>query len=172
MSSSDSKLMIFSGGPFGNWHRTTFTLLHPEDGKTPVIYSCVEQRLMHCKAIAMGDIQKAKAILATKQPMIQKKLGRQVSNYNDQKWAAIRQGIAFEAIMAKFEQNVDLLKVILAARGNFVEASARDRIWGAGIGPKHVDINHPDRYPGTNLLGKILDRVRDELVAKYTKPAT
>lgn len=43
------------------------------------------------------------------------------------------------------------------------EASPYDTIWGIGLEASDFDSTHPDRWPGKNLLGKVLMRVREEL---------
>jgi hypothetical protein len=52
-----------------------------------------------------------------------------------------------------------------------VEASPDDKVWGIGIAEDHPDAPHPERWPGTNLLGKALTRVREELLAEAAAAA-
>ena len=41
------------------------------------------------------------------------------------------------------------------------EASPRDRIWGIGMGSKHIDVYDQSKWRGTNLLGIELMKVRN-----------
>src|SRR3546814_6195880 len=45
-----------------------------------------------------------------------------------------------------------------------VEASPYDRIWGAGLAASDARITDPTKWPGLNLLGQVLDRVRERLI--------
>ena len=58
----------------------------------------------------------------------------------------------------------DLLGEIYKGKG-FVEGSPYDRIWGIGI---HKDAASDDEstWKGQNLLGKVLDEVRDRIIAE------
>ena len=39
-----------------------------------------------------------------------------------------------------------------------------EKIWSCGLPEGHPDIQNPKKYPGKNLTGEILMRVRDELM--------
>lgn len=51
----------------------------------------------------------------------------------------------------------------------FVEASPRDKKWGIGLGIKDSRAKDPKQWPGENLLGRILDEVRDQILADSSK---
>lgn len=46
-----------------------------------------------------------------------------------------------------------------------VEASPLDKIWGVGLAEDDPKIKHRQNWKGKNLLGEILTRIRDELLA-------
>lgn len=51
-----------------------------------------------------------------------------------------------------------------------VEASPFDRVWGVGLGADNPRIDDPASWRGSNLLGKILTKLRDELIAEGVAP--
>jgi ribA/ribD-fused uncharacterized protein len=75
-----------------------------------------------------------------------------------------RENIVYRQVFAKFSQNPDLAAILLATGDKILaEASPRDVVWGIGYSssnPKAYDLSLRRR---TNLLGKILMKVREDL---------
>lgn len=149
--------IFFYGGIYSQWYNSSMTI----DG---IRYSCCEQYMMHQKALLFRDLTTAAKIMNTSSPKLQKQLGREVINYNDIIWDSRRFDIVFKGNLAKFSQN-ELLKSELLNTGNrqFVEASPYDTIWGIGMGLDNPLINDPTKWKGLNLLGQVLNFVRDTL---------
>jgi ribA/ribD-fused uncharacterized protein len=150
--------------PFSQWTPCTFTV----GGNT---FSCTEQFMMHGKAMLFGDHATALEILGTTDPATQKRLGRRVTPFDDAVWKRERERIVYEGNHAKFTQNPALLEALLATRGTtLVEASPLDRVWGVGMAASNPAIHDPSKWRGLNLLGKVLTRLRDDLIAAQTQP--
>jgi ribA/ribD-fused uncharacterized protein len=149
--------IFFYGGIYSQWYNSSMTI----DG---IRYSCCEQYMMHQKALLFRDLTTAAKIMNTSSPKLQNQLGREVINYNDIIWDSRRFDIVFKGNLAKFSQN-ELLKSELLNTGNrqFVEASPYDTIWGIGMGLDNPLINDPTKWKGLNLLGQVLNFVRDTL---------
>ncbi|KAF6026896.1 hypothetical protein EB796_014790 [Bugula neritina] len=114
-----------SHSPFSQWHPCTFSA----DG---VEYNCAEQYMMHQKAVLFGDSETGKKILAAGSPRTQKSLGRKVQNFDDAVWKANCRRIVADGNYLKFTQNEHLLCHLMNTKGTtLVEASPRDKIWGA-----------------------------------------
>ena len=146
--------------PFSQWHPSRFEV----GGNT---FSCAEQFMMHGKALLFRDPEIAARILATAEPREHKALGRKVRGFDDAAWRRAREGIVYDGNRAKFTQSPALLEALLATRGTeLVEASPFDRIWGIGLGADHPAASDPSKWRGQNLLGRILTRLRDELIAE------
>lgn len=140
--------------PFGQWTDSPFEI----DGHS---WLCAEQYMMAEKARLFGDTTIHRKILESTSPRQHKKLGQQVSGFNEEQWAAERCDIVFRGNVAKFSQNEDLKSLLLETGDRqLVEASPLDRIWGIGFAADHPDAYAPDRWKGLNLLGKILEDVR------------
>ena len=143
--------------PFGQWTDSPFEL----DGKS---YSCAEQYMMAEKARLFGDTEIEKQILDSDNPRHQKKLGKQVTGFNDEQWSEERSNIVFRGSVAKFTQNEEL-KTLLLETGDrrMVEASPIDKIWGIGLAADDPKAYDPEKWRGLNLLGEALEKVRAHL---------
>lgn len=127
-----------------------------------VYYNCTEQYMMAEKARLFGDDDTLEKILASYEPMEQKKMGRRVQGYDDSAWKAHRFDAVMKGNLAKFSQNEKLRDYLLSTRDRIlVEASPKDDVWGIGLEEQHPDAINPRRWPGTNLLGFALMEVRD-----------
>ncbi|MDR2614422.1 MAG: NADAR domain-containing protein [Candidatus Accumulibacter sp.] len=148
---------FFYRSPLGQWNRKPFA-----DGERR--FCCAEQYMMYHKALLFGDGERARLILAEKEPRLHQALGRRVEGYEHETWCAFREDVVFAGNVLKFSQNEDL-KALLMATGDklLVEASPVDRVWGIGLGEDDPARADEKSWRGLNLLGKTLTRVRDYL---------
>ncbi|PTL84026.1 NADAR family protein [Vitiosangium sp. GDMCC 1.1324] len=145
--------------PFSQWHPTQFVVGGAR-------FTCTEQYMMHGKAVLFGDAEMAARILEAKTPREHKALGRKVRGFEGAVWERERERIVYEGNHAKFIQNAGLLAALLATAGTeLVEASPMDRIWGVGLSAEDPRIQNPATWRGQNLLGKVLTRLREDLLA-------
>ncbi len=105
-----------------------------------------------------------KQILAKPNPAKIKQFGRKVSNYNEVTWNSILYKVMIQASQSKFGQN-PTLKAQLKSTGNklLYEASPTDKIWGIGLSIADVAKQTNKINYGSNLLGRALMEVRNEL---------
>ena len=75
----EERFTFFWSGPFSNWHPASFEL----DGVT---YNCSEQFMMAEKARMFGDMNALNRIMSAVEPSDQKRYGREVQNFNREKW--------------------------------------------------------------------------------------
>ncbi|PZT55316.1 NADAR family protein [Paenibacillus silvae] len=146
-----------TASPFSQWDPADFIV-------NGLQYTSAEQYMMHQKALLFGDLKIAEQIMSTNSASVQKKLGRQVKGFDQTVWEAECQRIVYEGNQAKFTQNEELLAALLATRGTtLVEASPDDRIWGVGLAEDNPRIRNRSTWRGTNWLGEILTRLREEI---------
>lgn len=113
---------------------------------------------MYCKALYFGDKEIASKILEETDNRNIKQLGRQVKNYKDLEWSAVRYPIMSVILYHKFSQNESLKELLLSTKDALLyEASPLDNIWGIGS----TDVND---IKGQNLLGKALMETREKLL--------
>lgn len=126
-----------------------------------------EQYFMWQKAMYFGDVVIADAILNAEEPRLAKELGRRVSGYDDEAWSKVRFDAMYKAVFAKFSQNKKFKEIIIDKMfddKNFVEGSPVDNVWGVGIRWDDPMIMDESNWMGQNLLGKVLDKVRENLL--------
>lgn len=156
------KIIPFLNGPFSQWHISNFTI----DG---IKYCCCEQYMMAQKAKLFEDDITYKRIMMTNNPAEHKALGKLVKGFNDKTWKKYRYFIVYNGNYAKFSQNEELQKKLLATENNILcEANPKDAIWGVALKIHDPKIKDPKCWKGLNLLGQALMEVRDKL--KKEKP--
>lgn len=127
-------------------------------------FNSSEQYFMYKKAEHFGDEEKKKQILSADVPATQKQLGRTVRGFNKEEWDRVCMRYMYEACYHKFSQNPTLKEHLLKSLGKEnVEASPFDEIWGIKLSENDVRAKDKSQWRGKNLLGQILDVVRDEL---------
>ena len=158
------KYVCFWGSEFSNFHPCTIKA----EGE---VFSSSEQYFMWQKANYFRDEVIAGAILRAETPRDAKNLGRRVDGFDDDAWAEVRMQAMFNAVYCKFTQNEDLKERLLApeyADKSFVEGSPVDNVWGVGIKFNDPKIADEKNWTGQNLLGQVLDSVREELLKNET----
>ena len=138
---------------------------------------------MYHKAL-LFDPSKALEIAHASSPAEAQRLGRELKNFDREKWNEVNDGIVERANYLKFGQNRDgkALKTLLDTVGKeLIEASPKDRIWGIGYGSEdawaHRDDWGTNRYvhlwhEADERMGKALQRARDQLLREQKSVCT
>lgn len=151
------KYVFFWGGTFSQWFPSKFEI----DG---VEYVTAEQYMMAMKAKTFGDTDAQRRIMETENPRMQKAIGREVKNFDPVKWSEVAQQFVYEANMAKFTENIEMYNELMSTGDReIVEASPEDRIWGIGLHASDPRCLDKSQWLGTNLLGIVLMRVREDI---------
>ena len=146
-------------GYFSNWYPCKFTI-------DDIEFSNTEQYMMYMKAITFKDMYNAEKILNTDNPKEIKRLGRLVTNYDQEVWSKVRFDVVKAANLAKFTQNPDLKTKLLETGDRYIiECAPRDTIWGIGYSKGNSSALTPSRWRGQNLLGQVLMAVRDIIIS-------
>lgn len=158
---TDKHVFFWNGWP-SNWCFAPFKA-KLDDGSF-FTFQTSEQYFMWRKAIFFGDEDTAKKILESTNPRIAKQLGREVVNFDEDDWDAVKYEIMYAANEFKYSSNKDYLDKMLSPEYNgktFVEASPYDKIWGIGMHMSDEGIDDETNWKGQNLLGKIITEIRD-----------
>jgi ribA/ribD-fused uncharacterized protein len=164
--STESKFTYFWGQQdvFSQWHPSNFV------DNYGYHYNCCEQFMMACKAILFYDSEAYMKIMQETRPSEHKKLGRTVRGFIESEWNMVSKQVVYSGNYFKFTQNPALLKALLETKGELVEASPYDKIWGIGLRKEDPRAWSKDTWLGTNWLGEILTRLRGDLHALQSIP--
>lgn len=159
---------FFGGGIFSNFYNVSFIV----DGVT---FNCTEQAFHYFKALHFGDIETAEKILKEETPKGQKKLGRQVKNFDPKIWNEMSFDVMLRILDAKFRVPELLDELLATGNAILVECSPDDGYWG--INKSLDDMSsyleeNKDKIAsgvdvfeslGKNMLGKALMQIREKL---------
>lgn len=127
-------------------------------------FATSEHYMMWRKARLFGDHSSADRILATDHPADAQRIGRHVSNFDDEVWTRHRFNIVLDGNRKKFGQHADLQKFLVSTGDKvLVEASPVDTVWGIGLTSDDRRATEVRHWLGQNLLGFVLMTVRHEL---------
>jgi ribA/ribD-fused uncharacterized protein len=122
---------------------------------------------MYYKARVFGDQRAATEIMRCLNPGDMKRIGARVRGFNQEQWYPVSIYVMLVASTAKYRQNARLRQELFStAPSLMVEAAPFDRRWGCGVGMDSDAIKERRRWPGKNLLGRMLTLVRDQLIAE------
>ena len=140
--------------PLSNFHHAAFRV----DG---IDYISAEQFIQAKKAELFNDKIAYDRIMGCATSLDCKKNARQIKGFDRNSWETHTKVCCMPGICAKFQQNPDLMEVLLSKTGakQIVECS-NDSFWGTG-----TPINKPDCLDQTNwtsqgILGEILEEIR------------
>lgn len=131
------------------------------------IFPTSEHVYMWNKAAYFNDVVTANRIEEAETPREAKTLGRQVANFDVDRWDRYAASAMNFALLCKFSQCLELQeKLMLTGTATLIEASPYDCIWGVGMAADDPDILDTDEWKGHNLLGYCLMDVRKFLSGK------
>ena len=144
---------------FSTFHKQTFKIKNNQ-------YCTVEQAYQHQKALFFKDIPAAAHILSESDPVKCKYLGRNITEFDSEKWNDKSTNIMKQIIFAKFSGNSTLKQRLLdTGDKTLCQASVKDTYWGIGLDMKQETICDQSAWKGQNQLGQALMKVRNELKA-------
>ena len=142
---------------FSQWHKAGFTV----DG---INYKTAEHWMMWKKAMMFGDAETAEKILQANHPHDAKKLGRTVKGFIKTEWEEHCKQFVYDGNHAKFTQNQRCYNALMNTGDTLlVEASPYNAIWGIGLDEETAKKTPESEWPGTNWLGEVLTRLRENL---------
>ena len=132
------------------------------DPELNLVFTSSEKYYMAAKAAVARNAQSFFDIMETDDPSLVKEIG---SSFGvPREWERVREDVMEYACYLKFFQNHDIRRALLdTGDAHLVEAAPNDNVWGIGINETQARQTSPSTWPGANLLGKVLMKVRKHL---------
>jgi ribA/ribD-fused uncharacterized protein len=87
-----------------------------------------------------------------------------VVGFDAAQWDEKKEQVMATGLKAKFMQHPDLLKLLReTGTRRIAEADPRGKFWGIGTSAETSKAKDPERWPGKNVMGKLLEALRSEL---------
>ena len=115
------------------------------------------------KALYFGDKVRANKIITADDALECKRIPREIKAFDVQVWNEVAEGESYYGISEKFKQNTNLKDTLLYTGEKTIVENSHDRTWGSGIELHSVDSLNKNTWNGSNLLGKILMDIRDDI---------
>ena len=154
----DSKVLVYNrNSPLSTWYPAPFTV----KGQT---YICRQQYIKHQEALLYANQETAEKILQTTDP---DEIGRTEIEVNDkEKWARHKGQFLYKAATHQFSYNSDLKELLLDTGDLYLGHVALNRLFGTGVEFESVLALNTKRWNGSNLCGRVLMQIRDNLRRK------
>lgn len=157
-------VFFFSGNPSLNENQYLSNMYEASIQVDGITFPTVEHYFQWSKAKMFGDAEMEKKILKTASSKSVKTYGDKVKDFKEEEWTAKKDNIMRIAVKAKFTQHPDLRKKLQETGTRpLAEANPRDKYWGIGTSSDTSKAKDPSKWPGKNVLGKILEEIRTEL---------
>lgn len=147
--------IIYKGekSTFSNFSPAPFSL-------NGVDYLHVEQYFQHAKATQHNEFQLADRIMRLSNPRRIKTLGDGIEV--NAAWLEGRMMVLYHGVKAKFEQNWALQDELISTKGKQLYEATTDPYFACGLSYESKKWSDHD-WPGENVAGLVLMKVRDEL---------
>lgn len=124
----------------------------------------VSQYLLFRRTLLLADGNRAQQILANKDTDRIAVENVYLPKGLEQIWAGQKQFIAYQGLIAKYVQNVQLCEQLLDTGSAVIAACLpQDTLWGNGLEVNDSAVGEIELWPGQNLLGFALMQVRSAL---------
>ena len=155
-SKSDEDMYAFFGelNPFSNFHPSPFSLNN-------ITYNTSEHFIQSEKAKHYRDTKMELAILSCNTVLEAKKMGHQITkSKNSIEWKEVAKEIGAPGIREKFQQNTNLMLLLLSTNHQTLVEASHDTIWGTGIPLRDGKCLEKSEWKNTGILGEILMELR------------
>lgn len=125
------------------------------------VYSSAEQAFFYHKAIICEKEDAAIRLKELDDPKVIKLKGDKIPTCD--KWEKAKTAVMKNILRQKFTQNPELKAKLLGTSGTPLLECTNNRFWGTGWFLDDLQWNETNIYPGKNVLGKLLEEIRESL---------
>jgi ribA/ribD-fused uncharacterized protein len=161
---TEEPVFFFTGNPSLNENRFLSNMFEAPIQVEGITFPTVEHYFQWSKAKQFGDANMQEKILKTESAKSVKAYGKKVTPFDKEIWSEMSARVMKTGVKAKFMQHPELLKKLRdTGTRPLAEADPRGKVWGIGTSAETSKAKDPERWPGQNLMGKILMEIRSEL---------
>ena len=156
----DNKRMLFfnKDSAFSNFYPCTIIAF---DGER---FNCAEQYYQAQKCKFAGDYHTLQFVKQATNGREAKAATKHLRRQLTSEWDYTKANVLYDIVFLKFTQNADLSQRLINTDDCFmVEANPSDLYFGSGLAIEDSRNNDPTFYRGQNVMGQILEQVRDRL---------
>ena len=130
-------------------------------------FNSSEHAWYHTIATELGLPETAQQIKAAKHAGAAKAIARKqipremIDNWEEQ----CGMQVMTEIVQNKVFQNEDVALYLKNTGSTILVEATPDKVWGSGLFPHQVRVTKPDYWPGQNLLGQILMKIRESITS-------
>ena len=154
---SDSVFGYFGNiNPFSNFYPSMF--MHNGN-----IFHCSEQYIQYTKAKHFKEDDLANRILLADSAYGCKKITWEIQNYDHAQWNSVAKELCDSGIVAKFQQNASLQKLLLETGEKTIVECCYDQTWGTGVPLRDERCLDQRLWRSQGIMGGILENIRQNL---------
>ena len=139
--------------PLSNFHPTKFVI-------NGIDYHSSEQFIQHQKCKLFNDIESEQRILQTETVFECKSIARDIRNFDRERWKQNAKASCTPGLLAKFEQNPILAKLLDSTGNKTIVECCKDTDWGTGVPLYAENPLDNSKWHSQGLLSEILETVR------------
>ena len=139
--------------PLSNFHPTKFII-------NGIDYHSSEQFIQHQKCKLFNDIESEQRILQTETAFECKSIARDIRNFDRERWKQNAKASCTLGLLAKFEQNPILAKLLDSTGNKTIVECCKDTDWGTGVLLYAENPLDNSKWHSQGLLGEILETVK------------
>lgn len=126
-------------------------------------YASLEHAYQVTKAISLGDLEIAESIKNAPNAFFAKRISKQLDHSITSEWENSNIGIMEELVRIKSETVPEFRNALFESAGYMLAEATRNTYWASGLNPEMTEVTKPQYWPGKNVFGSILMKLRQEL---------
>lgn len=156
---ADAAVVAFraNNNPLSNYYQCTVTI-----NNVPFRSSEHAYQWKKCKNAKRPDL--AERILGAATPADAKLITEELTpDENVATWDAIKNTVMEYVLKSKWNCSGRFRQTLMATHGMTIAEATQDTYWGVGVAPNLAQSTKPSKFLGTNHLGRLLQKIRDEV---------
>ena len=131
-----------------------------------------EQYYQYLKCKKVSNDAVLTKVLASKTAAQAKAATACLSMQENETWSEFRNEAMYKVLKVKAEQISPFINALIDSGSSPLYEATSDKYWGCGVDLKFAKTTKPTAYPGENVLGLMLEKIRDDFLIKDVRPIT